>query len=62
LSEKKNDQNALWQKVNSHNPKLCVVAGLKQPERVLANQKIPQSEIHVVAVEECHAQHTKTLN
>jgi hypothetical protein len=52
----------LWQKVNSHNPKFRVVAVLEQPERVLANQEMPQSEIRVVAVEECHAQHTKTLN
>jgi hypothetical protein len=61
LSEK-NNQNALWQKVNSHTPKLRFVAVLKQPERVLVNQQLPQSEFRVVAVEECHAQHTKTLN
>jgi hypothetical protein len=61
LSEK-NDQNALWQKVNSHNQKFRVVAVLKQPQRVLANQEMPQSEIRVVAVEECHAQHTTPLN
>jgi hypothetical protein len=42
----------LWQKVNSHNPKFRVVVVLKQPERVLANQEMPQSEIRVVAVEE----------
>jgi hypothetical protein len=58
----KNDQNALWQKLNSHNPKFRVVVVLKQPERVLANDEMPQSEFRVVAVEECHAQHTKTLN
>jgi hypothetical protein len=38
------------------------MAVLEQPERVLAYQEMPQSEIRVVAVEECHAQHTKTLN
>jgi hypothetical protein len=52
----------LWQKVNSHNPKFRFVAVLKQPQRVLATPEMPQSEIRVVAVEECHAQHTKTLN
>jgi hypothetical protein len=51
LSEK-NDQNALWQKLNSHNPKFRVVAVLKQPERILANDEMPQSEIRVVAVGE----------
>jgi hypothetical protein len=61
MSEK-NDQNALWQMQNSHDPKFRVVAVLKQPQHVLANGDLPRSEIRVVAVEECHAQNTKTLN
>jgi type II secretory pathway predicted ATPase ExeA len=61
MSEK-NDQNALWQKLNSHNPKFRVVAVLEQPQRVLTGEYLPRSEFRVVAVEECHAQNTKTLN
>jgi hypothetical protein len=47
---KKNDQNALWQKLNSHKPKFRVVAVLEQPQRVLAGEYLPRSEIRVVAV------------
>jgi hypothetical protein len=61
LSEK-NDQNALWQKQNSHNPIFRAVAVLKQPQRVVAKEDLPQREFRVVAVEECHAQNTKSLN
>jgi hypothetical protein len=49
MSEK-NDQNALWQNLNSHNPKFRVVAVLEQPQRVLAGEYLPRSEIRVVAV------------
>jgi hypothetical protein len=52
----------LWQKQNSHSPKFCVVAVLEQPQHVLAGEYLPRSEFRVVAVEECHAQNTKTLN
>jgi hypothetical protein len=58
----KNDQNALWQKQNSHKSKFRVVAILEQPQRVLVGEYLPRSEFRVVAVEECHAQNTKTLN
>jgi hypothetical protein len=49
MSEK-NDQNALWQKQHSHNPIFRVVAVLEQPQRVLAGEYLPRSEIRVVAV------------
>jgi hypothetical protein len=58
----KNDQNALWQKQNNHNPKFRVLAVLEQPQRVLAGEYLPRSEFRIVAGEECHAQNTKTLS
>ena len=36
-----NDQNALWLQGNSHNTKLRVVAAFKEPQRVLAFEKMP---------------------
>jgi hypothetical protein len=38
-----------------------VMVVLNQPQKVLDGIELPRSEIRVVAVEECHAQHTKTL-
>jgi hypothetical protein len=49
MSEK-NDQNALWQKQNIHNPIFRIVAILEQPQRVLAGEYLPRSKIRVVAV------------
>jgi len=41
----KTDHNALWHYRNSHNAKLRVVAVSKQPQCVVAWEKLPQREI-----------------
>jgi hypothetical protein len=52
MNERKNDQNVLWLQRNSHNDNFCVLAAFKEPQCVLAFEKIPLCEICVVAVEE----------